>query len=245
MPNYFPEYLCHWYPPINNVQWSSYSSISPALGVITICYSDRCMVISHCGFNIISIMTYDEHLVTCLWSESHSVVSNSLQPHGLYSPWNSPGQNTRVGSHSLLKGIFPMQGSNTGLPHCRQILYQLSHQGSPFMCLTVIFISSLVETFVPIFCPFSKWIAGVFILNFHVFLYIFIIIKVFKISYIFENNLYIVDINYLSDIYFLPICDLSVYSLNRGFCIEKVLIFVKFKFCNRLMRVLFSVYYNF
>ena len=48
-----------------------------------------------------------------------------------YSPWNSPGQNTGVSSLSLLRGIFPTQGSNTGLPHCGQILYQLSHQGSP------------------------------------------------------------------------------------------------------------------
>ena len=63
-------------------------------------------------------------------SESCSVVSDSLRPHGLYSPWNSPGQNTGVGSHSLLQ-IFPTQGSNPGLPHCRWILYQLSHQGSP------------------------------------------------------------------------------------------------------------------
>ena len=55
--------------------------------------------------------------------ESHSVVSNSLQHHGRYSPWNSPGQNTGVGSLSLLQGIFPTQGSNPGLPHCRQILY--------------------------------------------------------------------------------------------------------------------------
>ena len=50
-------------------------------------------------------------------SESCSVVSDSLQPHGLYSPWNSPGQNTGVGSLSLLQGIFPTQGSNPGLPH--------------------------------------------------------------------------------------------------------------------------------
>jgi len=64
-------------------------------------------------------------------SESCSVVSNSLQPHGLYSPWNSPGQNTGEGSLSLLQGIFPTQGSNPGLPHCRQILHQLSHKGSP------------------------------------------------------------------------------------------------------------------
>ena len=63
--------------------------------------------------------------------ESHSVMSDSLQPQELYSPWNSSGQNTGVGSYSLLQGIFPTQGSNPGLPHCRQILYQLSHQGSP------------------------------------------------------------------------------------------------------------------
>ena len=56
---------------------------------------------------------------------------NSLQPHGLYSPWNSPGQNTGVGSLSLLQGIFPTQGSNLGLPQCRRILYQLIHQESP------------------------------------------------------------------------------------------------------------------
>ena len=64
-------------------------------------------------------------------SESCSVVSNSLQPHGLYSPWNSPGLNTGVGSHFLLQRIFPTQGLNLGLSHYRWILYQLSHQGSP------------------------------------------------------------------------------------------------------------------
>ena len=46
-----------------------------------------------------------------MWSESYSVVSNSLQPHGLYSPWNSPGQNTGVSSLSLLQGTFPTQVS--------------------------------------------------------------------------------------------------------------------------------------
>ena len=104
---------------------------------------------------------------------SLSVVSDSLQPYGLYSPWTSPGQNTgpgrrksypsprdlpnpgteprspgskvdfftswaqgklkstRVGSLSLLQWIFQGQELNWGLPHCRQILYQLSYQGSP------------------------------------------------------------------------------------------------------------------
>ena len=64
-------------------------------------------------------------------SETCSVVSNSLRPDGLYSPWNSPGQNTGVGSLSLLQGIFSTQGSNPGLPLCRQILYQPSLPGKP------------------------------------------------------------------------------------------------------------------
>ena len=64
-------------------------------------------------------------------SESHSVVPNSLWPCGLYSPWNSPSQNAGVGRLSFLQGIFPTEGSNPGLPHCRQTLYQLSHKGSP------------------------------------------------------------------------------------------------------------------
>ena len=54
-----------------------------------------------------------------------------FRPHGQYSPWNSPGQNTGVGSLSLLQGVFPTQGLSPGLLHCGRILYQLSHKGSP------------------------------------------------------------------------------------------------------------------
>ena len=66
---------------------------------------------------------------------SHSVVSSSLRPHGQYPtrlrhPWDFPGKNTGVGCRFLLQGIFPTQGSNPGLLHCRQMLYHLSHQGS-------------------------------------------------------------------------------------------------------------------
>ena len=67
-------------------------------------------------------------------SESHLVVSESLWLPGLYSPWNSLGQNTGVGSLSLLQRIFPTQGSNPCRLHCRQILYHLSHQGGPVQC---------------------------------------------------------------------------------------------------------------
>ena len=72
-------------------------------------------------------------------SKSRSIASNVLQnpwtvTSRLLCPWNSPGQNTRVGSRSLLQGIFPTQGSNPGLLHCRQILYHLSHQGRLRCC---------------------------------------------------------------------------------------------------------------
>ena len=64
-------------------------------------------------------------------SESCSVVSNSLWPHGLCSPWNSLGQNTGVDSLCFLQGIFLTLGLNPGLPYCRQILYYLSQKESP------------------------------------------------------------------------------------------------------------------
>ena len=67
-----------------------------------------------------------------------SVVSDSLQSRGLWPvsllyPWNSPGKNTGVGHHSLLQGIFPTQGSNLGLLHCRWIFYCLSHHELNFI----------------------------------------------------------------------------------------------------------------
>ena len=85
-----------------------------------------------------NIYIYISHM-----SESHSVVSSSWRPHGLYSLRNSPGKNTGMGSLSILQGIFPTQGSNPGLPHCRWILYQLSHKGS----------SRILEW---VACPFSS-----------------------------------------------------------------------------------------
>ena len=85
----------------------------------------------------------------CFESESGSVVSNSLWPHGLYSPWNSPGQNTGVASLSLPQGIIPTQGSNPGLPHCRWILYQLSHNGSPRILEWVAYLAYLFSRDLP------------------------------------------------------------------------------------------------
>ena len=121
--------------PYVNSQWeariwscsvfdTSYQTVVPTL--------PRHSVTSHCpqgSWNVGTKMTFNEgYWYSSCGSESHSVVSDSLQRHG---PQNSPGQNTGVSSLSLRQGIFPTQGSNPGLPHCRRILYKLSHKGSP------------------------------------------------------------------------------------------------------------------
>ena len=71
--------------------------------------------------------------VLCLVTPSCLTLCNPLDcsPPGSSVPGDSPDKNTRMGCHSLLQGIFPTQGLNPGLRHCRQILYHLSHQGSP------------------------------------------------------------------------------------------------------------------
>ena len=71
--------------------------------------------------------------VLCLVSQSYPTHCDPMDcsPPGSSVHGVSPGKNIGVGCHSLLQGIFPTQGSNPGLPHCRQILYHLSYQGSP------------------------------------------------------------------------------------------------------------------
>ena len=71
-----------------------------------------------------------------------AVMSDSLWSHGLYSPCNSPGQNTGVGSWSLFQGIFPTQGSNWGLLYCRRIPYQLKYPGSLDLHLITLHVTS-------------------------------------------------------------------------------------------------------
>ena len=72
--------------------------------------------------------------VLCLVAQSCPTLCNPTDccPLGSSVHGDSPGKNTRVGCHALLQRIFPTQGWNPGIPHCRQILYHLSHQGNPF-----------------------------------------------------------------------------------------------------------------
>ena len=71
--------------------------------------------------------------VLCLVTQSCPTLWDPMDcsPPGSFVHGDSPGKNTGVGCHALFQGIFPTQGSNTGLLNCRQILYQLSHKGSP------------------------------------------------------------------------------------------------------------------
>ena len=104
------------------------------VGLCSCCFSWSCLVILSlfCSpviyIPVYSMLFAHHHDHDC---ESCSVLSDSLWPHGLNSPWNSLGQNIRMGSLSHLQGLFPTQGSNPGLPHCRWILYQLSHKRNP------------------------------------------------------------------------------------------------------------------
>ena len=103
-------------------------------------YSAEVQICSRVIFPEAKIILVNEipiDLKDCLGeSVSCSVMANTLRPHGLlptmeFCLQNSPGKNTRLGSLSLLQGIFLTQGLNPGLLHCRQILYHLSYQGSP------------------------------------------------------------------------------------------------------------------
>ena len=98
------------------------------------CYICLIAVIWNQTYNISKVcLCICVYVYTCVCvceseSVSNSIVSNSLQPHGLQPsrllcPQESPGNNTRGGLPFLLQGIFPTQGSNPGLLHCRQILY--------------------------------------------------------------------------------------------------------------------------
>ena len=74
----------------------------------------------------------EDHLCVCLVTQSCPTLCGPMDysPPGSSVHGDSPGKNIGVGCHALLQGIFPILGLNPGLPHCRQILYHLSHQGS-------------------------------------------------------------------------------------------------------------------
>ena len=89
------------------------------------------------------------------WRECYSVMSDSLWLRGLYSPWNSLGQNTGVGSCSFHQGIFPNHGWNPGLPHCRLISLPAEPPGKPPTMHKYSLFSTALPAFVTA-CPFDN-----------------------------------------------------------------------------------------
>ena len=123
-------------PPHPNVAYHHFrrgeflSTVNP----YCICWIGTLDHIPRLLFNLISLNDYKlpngRSCLVCV-CVSCSVMSDSLRVHELLCPWDLPRENTGVGNHSLLQGIFLTQGSTPGLLHGRQMLYHLSHQGSP------------------------------------------------------------------------------------------------------------------
>ena len=105
---------------------NKHSRMYTSKGILPTPNSHSCIVM------LVFFFFFDMYTLLCV-SVSCSVLPYSLRPHGLQTarllcPWNFPAKNTRVSSHCLLQEIFPTQGLNLGLLHCRQILYCLNHQ---------------------------------------------------------------------------------------------------------------------
>ena len=131
--------------------------------------------IVHGVVRVVTIKVFDAFQYWIICISEVSEMSDSLWPHGLWStrvlyPWNSSGKTTGVGCPFLLQGIFPIQGLNPCLLHCRQILYCLSHQGSPSIsepCYTSLFsvfsvsfstsLYSLESRYLEHFLLYSPW----------------------------------------------------------------------------------------
>ena len=128
-------------------------------------------------FCIVDIILY---YTVCLVTHSCPTLCDPMDcsPPGFSVHEDSPGKNTGVGFHALLQGIVPTQGSNSGLPHCRQILYQLSHWESPNIILPNIY---------PQHKTFSPFLITQGASNFYIFLN-YLIRKHRSINYLIEAS---------------------------------------------------------
>ena len=97
------------------------------------CPSWCCFYQYHFLNNIVGFLLNAFHYQWSCSVTSESLGSHGLWPTRLLHPWTFPGKSTGVGCNFLLQGIFPTQGLNPGLLHCR--LYRLSYQGSPLNAL--------------------------------------------------------------------------------------------------------------
>ena len=98
-------------------------------------------------------MVFSPLTILLLESESRSVMSDSLRPHELFGPWNSPGQNTGVGSLSLFQGIFPTWGSKPGLPALQADSLPVEPPGKPTAFHLTFLLPLLMPSNIPPFFP--------------------------------------------------------------------------------------------
>ena len=125
--------MVEWHHRLNGREFEQ----APGVGDLTCCISRGCKEL-----NMTEWLNWTEYL--CLVAQSCPSLCNPMDysPPGTSVCGDSPGKNTGVGCHAiLLLWIFPTQGSNTGLLHCRQILYHLIHQRSPNVILNNILMS--------------------------------------------------------------------------------------------------------
>ena len=112
--------------------WKQNISFSVPLSVVIVVYC-----VSHLGHS--PLLLRKAHVCVCVCARTRARVSRSVGSNCLYArllcPWNPLGKSTGVGCHFLLQRIFPTQGSNLGLLHCKRILYHLSHQGNTVQSL--------------------------------------------------------------------------------------------------------------
>ena len=109
-----------WFYELGRVFWEAFILINKATVIYGRCFQNigviqSCSIL--CDLMEVTMETVTEFLF--------------LGSTRLLCPWNSPNKNTGVSSHFPLQGIFLTQELNPGLPHCKQILYQLNYQGSP------------------------------------------------------------------------------------------------------------------
>ena len=140
----------------NQESWSEYRQGKVKLFSTCALQSPECLI------------SHTQHFL-CV-KERVKVTPKSQRIYGLYSPWTSPGQNTRMGSLSLLQGIFPTQGSNPSLPHCRQILYQLRHIHAFYSLLDCKLLYHSRDVFVLTFYYIKLNMEGFLLLNMEEFL---------------------------------------------------------------------------
>ena len=114
---------------------------------------------------------YIHHFKSCALLPC-SAMSDCLRPHGLYArllcPWGFSRQEPGVGCHALHQGIFPTLGLNPGLLHCRQILYHLSHQGSPLKSYNYSYSHEVISYYgLPFFVVVQKTFSSTWPFLFH------------------------------------------------------------------------------